>query len=336
VRRRRLWWWIGGSALLHALVAALLLMAPPKKQMGEPGEATEVPVVFESGGGAPALPQPEPMQSLPGQPDPVPPLPEVPDLPPTPAPPSFPVPLPPGPVAQAPPPALAPPVPPEPAPPAPPVPLRAPPVEQPAPLPLPVPAPPAVTAELPPPPPAPSRLVPPPPSEAPPRPRPVPASPFPGTLDLSRRGPIAMAPPPRGGTARPPRPPGSLDLSLGSVPRERRRTAQSNSNGNIGSVEGAQPTGSWRGAFLDWVRARSFYPEEAAMNGEDGNSIVRIVIDRSGQVKSVQLVGRSGSRTLDLALQSIFRDGRVPPFTPDMEGDTMTMTFTMRYILLYR
>ncbi|WP_147465017.1 energy transducer TonB [Teichococcus wenyumeiae] len=304
---------------------------PPKKELGEASSGTEVPVVFESGAGGPPLPQPETMQSAPGDPESVPPLPVLPDLPPTPEPPSLPAPLPPGPVAEAPPPLPEP----APAPPAAPVPLPAPPVEQPAPV-EPPPEPPLPEQALPPPPPAPPQAVPPPPSEAPARPRPAPASPFAGTLDLSRQGPIAMAPPPRGGSPRQARPPGSLDLSMGNVPQQRRRSAQADSNGNIGSVEGAQPTGSWRGAFLDWVRARSFYPQQAAMNGEDGNSRVRLTIDRSGRVRSVELVGRSGSRILDLALQSIFRDQRVPPFTPDMEGDTMTMTFTMRYILIYR
>lgn len=185
-----------------------------------------------------------------------------------------------------------------------------------------------------PPPPPPPPVNPPPPVEAP-RPRVAPASPFPGTLDLTGQGRVAMAPP-RGGSPRQARPPGSLDLSMGNVPQQRSRQAQSDANGSIGSVEGAQPSGSWRGAFLDWVRARAFYPTEAAMKGEDGNSVVRIVIDRSGRVRSVELRGRSGSRILDLGLQSIFRDQRVPPFTPDMEGDTMTMTFTMRYILVYR
>jgi TonB family protein len=123
---------------------------------------------------------------------------------------------------------------------------------------------------------------------------------------------------------------------MGRVPQERSRPAQSDANGSMGQVEGAQPSGSWRGAFLAWVRARSFYPEPARMNGEDGNSTVRLIIERSGRVRSVELRGRSGSRWLDLGVQSIFRDQQVPPFTPDMDGDTMTMTFTMRYILVYR
>lgn len=320
---------------MHALLVALLLIVPPKKELGEPDPTSEVPVVFESGAGGPPLPQPETPQSTPGDPQPVPPLPNAPDLPPVPRPPAPPppVPLPQGPVAQVPPPAVAPPVaPPEPFPPMP----APPPLVQSLPPPVPPvaeePPPPSDSAELalpPPPPPAPPA----PPAE-PARPRP-PAPPFPGTLDLTGQGRVAMAPP-RGGSPRQARPPGSLDLSLGNVPQQRRRSAQADSNGNIGSVEGAQPTGSWRGAFLDWVRARSFYPEQAAMNGEDGNSRVRLTIDRSGRVRSVELVGRSGSRILDLALQSIFRDQRVPPFTPDMEGETMTMTFTMRYILIYR
>jgi protein TonB len=316
---------------VHALLVALLLIVPPKKELGEPGTSSEVPVVFESGAGGPPLPQPETAQSAPGDPEPVPALPMVPDLPPTPAPPSPPVPLPPGPVAEAPPaPVPAPPVPLEPPPPI----TAPPPLEQTPPAPAPPvaeePPPPSDIAELPPPPP----LAPPAPPAEPARPR-QPSPPFPGTLDLTGQGRIAMAPP-RTGSPRPPRPPGSLDLSMGNVPQQRRRSAQADSNGNIGTVEGAQPTGSWRGAFLDWVRARSFYPQQAAMNGEDGNSRVRLTIDRSGRVRSVELVGRSGSRTLDLALQSIFRDQRVPPFTPDMEGETMTMTFTMRYILIYR
>jgi hypothetical protein len=60
------------------------------------------------------------------------------------------------------------------------------------------------------------------------------------------------------------------------------------------------------------------------------------VIERGGQVRSVELTGPSGSVWLNAGLQSIFRGQVVPRFTPDMEGDTMTMDFTMNYILLYR
>ncbi|MBC9209354.1 TonB family protein, partial [Roseomonas aerophila] len=168
---------------------------------------------------------------------------------------------------------------------------------------------------------------------APPRPR----SPFPGTLDLSRQPPMALAPPPpRGGVPRQSLPPGALDLSMGRVPQQRSVPGQQNLNSNMSHVAGAQASGSWNGAFMSWVRNRSFYPRQAAENGDDGEVMVQVVIERSGRVRSVELRRRSGSMFLDMGLQSIFRNQTVPPFTPDMEGDTMTMNFTMRYILLYR
>ncbi|QTI80056.1 TonB family protein [Roseomonas marmotae] len=167
--------------------------------------------------------------------------------------------------------------------------------------------------------------------------RPAPSSPFAGTLDLSRQAPFALAPPPAGGAPRQRMPPGSLDLSMGRVPQQQRRTPmRQDTNGNLSHEGGAEPSGSWSGAFMAWVRAHSFYPPQAAMNGEDGTNSVRMVIDRSGRVRSVELRRRSGSRWLDLGIQSIFRDQQVPAFTPDMEGDTMTITFTVNYILVYR
>ncbi len=327
--------------------------------MGQPGANTEVPVVFENAAGGPALPEPQPQESAPGDPNPAPPTPELPDAPPTPEPPQPAPPMPapplpeppqPRPLAETPPPPAAPPTPepPQPEPPAAlprqePIPTPQPPVEAPQPLPEPPPPvaelqpealPPSDSAELilpPPPPPAP------PPATAQPRPRTAPASPFPGTLDLSRQPPIALRPPPpRGGVPRQSLPPGALDLSMGRVPEQRRAPADMQSDSSMSHVAGAQASGSWAGAFRDWVNRRKFYPRQAAMNGEDGAVKVRVVIERSGRVRSVQLVGRSGSTWLDSGLLSLFRDQMVPAFTPEMEGDTMTLDFTMHYILIYR
>jgi protein TonB len=156
-------------------------------------------------------------------------------------------------------------------------------------------------------------------------------------LDLSRQPPMAFAPPPpRGGVPRQSLPPGAMDLSMGRIPQQRSVPGQQNLNSNMSHVAGAQASGSWNGAFMGWVRSRSFYPRQAAEKGEDGEVMVQVVIERSGRVRSVELRRRSGSIFLDMGLQSIFRGQQVPPFTPDMDGETMTMNFTMRYILLYR
>ncbi|MDB5368634.1 MAG: energy transducer TonB, partial [Roseomonas sp.] len=145
---------------------------------------------------------------------------------------------------------------------------------------------------------------------------------------------VAFAPP--RASPRAARPPGSLDLSMGAVPARRSAPARQNLGSNMSHVAGAQPTGSWAGAFMEWVGQRKFYPRQAAQNGDDGPVRVRVVIERGGQVRSVELTGPSGSVWLNAGLQSIFRGQVVPRFTPDMEGDTMTMDFTMNYILLYR
>jgi len=344
--------------VLHAILVTLLLWTMPQKQLGEPaGPSTEVPVVFETSGAAPSLPDPQPMESAPGDPDPAPPLPEMPDAPPTPGPPGptpAPTPLPPMPAPPTPaPPVPAPPAPPPPAavpettppqpePPAPalrevPPPAEPPPVTPPSPAePTPEPPPPSDTAELvlppppPPPPPQPEQA----PRTAPPRPR----SPFPGTLDLSRQPPMALAPPPppRGGVPRQSLPPGALDLSMGRVPQQRSVPADPNSSTSATYVEGSRPSGSWMGAFSSWAQRHIYYPPEAGRNGEDGMVTLQIVIERSGQVRSVTLKGRSGSRLLDLGAQSVFRNQFVPPFTPDMQGETTTLEVRMRYTIIYR
>src|SRR5690606_20980564 len=100
---------------------------------------------------------------------------------------------------------------------------------------------------------------------------------------------------------------GALDLSMGRIPQQRGAPAQQNLNSNMSHVAGAQASGSWSGAFMAWVRNRSFYPRQAAMNGDDGEVMVQVVIERSGRVRSVELRRRSGSVFLDMGLQSIFR-----------------------------
>jgi periplasmic protein TonB len=68
------------------------------------------------------------------------------------------------------------------------------------------------------------------------------------------------------------------------------------------------------------------------MNGEDGNTTVEVVANPDGRVTSVRLVSKSGSVWLDLALQALFRDHRLPPLHD--ENEPITFNFTMHYILI--
>jgi len=99
---------------------------------------------------------------------------------------------------------------------------------------------------------------------------------------------------------------------------------------------GRQPGPDWRNALSAWIEAHKYYPQEAALNGEDGTVVVRVVVDRSGAVESVQLESRSGSQWLDLAAQALFRGAHLPPFPPDMSDADFTFDLTMHYILIRR
>ncbi|MFC0408420.1 TonB family protein [Roseomonas elaeocarpi] len=295
----------------------------------------------------PAAPPPAPAPPTPTPPTPTPLAPAPPAEAPPPPRPADPVPPPPAP--EPPPPEPVPPqAPPQPAPQVPQVPPPPPsPVVPPQPLPPTPPAPPEAEALPPPPPPAPE---PPPVPQAPPPPRPAPqaprrpANPFAGALSLNQA-------PSFGGGARsaspaaPRRPGQGLDMSI-SPSLTQRSSPPSRGGGGGGRdfaaagqqlrVRGAQLGADWSAAFSQWVEEHKFYPQAAAMRGEDGPVHVQMVIGRDGKVQSLRLVSSSGSVSLDAALQSMFRGKTVPAFPPGTPEDTATVDLTMNYIIVYR
>ena len=328
-RPRRPWrrpaFWI--SLGLHvALLTSLLLWVRPRT-LPPPAAPEGVEVVFESTQPAPGAPE-TPAANAPAPMEP--PELEAPLTPPVPPP------------AAAPPPA---PTPPEPAPAEP-----APPVPQPA-RPEPAPRlPEAPDAETPPAEPLPElntqtdlaeptplRLNPPPPP-APPRAEPTPkrpASPFFGTIDLGHSAPIALAP--QAAPRRRPPPGGQMDMAMGPVPQ--RSLAPQRRNSTAGSplshVSGAKPSLDWGMAFQQWVQQRMFFPQAAAQAGEDGAVVLRVTVQKDGRVSAVQVITSSGSRWLDSASLSLFRDQIGPAFPAEMgmEENSTTLTFTTHYIL---
>ena len=90
----------------------------------------------------------------------------------------------------------------------------------------------------------------------------------------------------------------------------------------------------WERAFRDWVNRHKFYPEEAAEAGEEGTAAVKVVLGRDGRVKSVDLIDRSGSQWLDLALQALFRSQHVPALPDTFSPGDATINVVMHYILI--
>ncbi|HEX4171392.1 MAG TPA: energy transducer TonB [Acetobacteraceae bacterium] len=118
--------------------------------------------------------------------------------------------------------------------------------------------------------------------------------------------------------------PSTLDFSL--APRQ-----GATDTSPFARVAGARVGPDWRNELSAWVRAHAYYPEQAAMNGEDGDVMVQVVAQPNGHVTSVEMLQRSGSRWLDMALTALFRDADLPPLHAD-EG--ITFNFTMHYILI--
>ena len=151
------------------------------------------------------------------------------------------------------------------------------------------------------------------------------SSPFSHPMDLS----FSEAPGPQ--IRRTGRPAGShapVDLSLGPLVK----------NGRLNTpfaTVGIKGVSDDYGNEIDaWIRRHLYYPPEAAEHGEDGQTSVHVVLDRTGQVKSVRLVGPSGSYTLDDSTQGMFRGAKLPPVPPDMQGDHFDIDLTVNYILI--
>jgi protein TonB len=104
----------------------------------------------------------------------------------------------------------------------------------------------------------------------------------------------------------------------------------------IEPVGDGDPGADWLNALSAWIEAHKYYPQEAAAAGEDGTVVVRVLVDHSGRVQSVELRDRSGSQWLDLAAQAMFRGARLPPFPPGTTDPNFTFNLTMHYILIGR
>jgi protein TonB len=126
-----------------------------------------------------------------------------------------------------------------------------------------------------------------------------------------------------------PRPPGTVDLSLG--PAQRGAT-------NItphADIDGDNAGPDWRNALSLWVSQHAYYPEQARRDQEQGDAKVHVVAAVNGRVTSVELIGKSGSIWLDLALQALFRGAQIPPL-PVGTTEPIEFNFTMHYVLRYR
>jgi protein TonB len=292
----------GVSLVLHAGLIALLLLSVARKQMNDTPASSSVAVVFEGG---PKTSTPQTEESRHSSPSSQPDIHATETAPPGGLPASRPSPAMPPPRPQAEPearPSVAPEARPSVAPEA------RPSVETPA-LPR------ALSA-------LPPRRAPTPHRTAPRRAQTAPASPFAALsapMSLSLAG---HAPPPdsRGHLKR------GIDLTM--APTDQNRNVMTR------YAEARHALGEdWWGEFSKFVEDHKYYPLKAAMNGEDGQSVLKLVIDRDGTVRSVKVELSSGSPELDMAWVSVFRGNKVPAFPPGTNEKQITFSASMTYIL---
>jgi protein TonB len=149
---------------------------------------------------------------------------------------------------------------------------------------------------------------------------------FPAPMNFSFGKPQSASPT----IARPrssPHIPGTIDMSLG--PASRGAADPTPFSEHDEDAAGAD----WRNALSQWVSEHAYYPEQAAHELQEGDAKVHVIAAPNGRVKEVQLIGKSGSMWLDMALVSLFRDRQIPPLPSGMEGP-IEFNFTMHYVLI--
>jgi TonB family protein len=83
-----------------------------------------------------------------------------------------------------------------------------------------------------------------------------------------------------------------------------------------------------------WWDAHAYYPRHASNNDEGGTVKVHLVIRPDGRLWTVNVVESSGSRSLDAAGSSVFRDVFVRPF-PEGEPNA-DVDISLHYVLAHR
>jgi periplasmic protein TonB len=88
---------------------------------------------------------------------------------------------------------------------------------------------------------------------------------------------------------------------------------------------------AYSSALAEWFAAHRRYPESAQERGEEGMGVLRLQIDRSGQVLSQTLVRSTGYPDLDRAIEATMRGAVLPPFPAVMAESEREITVTIPF-----
>ncbi|ADY73298.1 TonB family protein [Desulfurobacterium thermolithotrophum DSM 11699] len=87
------------------------------------------------------------------------------------------------------------------------------------------------------------------------------------------------------------------------------------------------------GLIIEEIEKKKFYPRLAKRFGIEGKVILKIVIDRKGNLESVSIVKTSGSKVLDKAALKLIKKCKFPPLPPEYKKDDFEVEIPIRYEL---
>ena len=100
--------------------------------------------------------------------------------------------------------------------------------------------------------------------------------------------------------------------------------------GVMGSVPAMADGGDWLKEVAHALASKQTYPATAQMRGEEGTAKVKVYVGADGSVLRAELVGPSGSSTLDREAMAVpGRVGHVPAPPAGMTSVTVPMTWKL-------
>ncbi len=89
----------------------------------------------------------------------------------------------------------------------------------------------------------------------------------------------------------------------------------------------------YRALLSEWLEAHKRYPESARDQDEQGNAVLRFVVERSGRVVQYAVVKSTGYPDLDAALEAMMRGATLPPFPAGMDEPSIEVSVMIRFSL---
>jgi periplasmic protein TonB len=98
-------------------------------------------------------------------------------------------------------------------------------------------------------------------------------------------------------------------------------------------VPSSEISPGYRALLSAWLERHKRYPDSARQRGEEGQAVLRFVIDRNGRVGDFAIARSSGYPDLDASIEEMMRGAVLPPFPESMTQPRIDVSVTVRFSL---